>query len=226
IDSLAVLPFAFAAADTGSEVLSDGLTENLIDNLSQVPNLKIIARSSVYPFKGKNVDPRDVARQLGVKAVLTGDVGQRAGELQIHAELVSGRDARRLWGDHYERPRAGLMQLQQQISGDITEELKVRLTPGAKGRLRRVPTTDPEAYRLYLRGLAAWNKQSNPGMREAAVFFQEAIARDPGFAKAYAGLANTYWYQVGLAYTADEGRTLSKANAERALAIDPNLSDA
>jgi len=224
VDSLAVLPFA-NAADTSVEYMSDGMTESLIDALSRLPHLKVIARSSVYALERRNLDPREAGRRLGVKAILTGQVVQRDGAVVVTAELIDARDDRHLWGGRYSRPPAELASLTPDLLADLSGRLGLRgAAARSAGRERHVP--DPDAYHLFLRAQHAWNQQSNPQVRVAANYYRQAIARDPRFAAAYAGLANTDWYLSTVDFPPREAAALTRADAARALALDDGLADA
>ena len=192
IDSLAVLPFVNATADASNEYLSDGLTESLISTLSQVPDLKVMARSTVFRFKGKEDDPQKIGQQLQVNAVLIGRITQHGDEVGVQADLVNASDGSELWGSHYERKPADITQLQSDIARDISKRLRIQLSGEQQQRLGSAGTTNPEAYRLYLEGRQLWYGRSTEGLKKSIDLFQQAIAADPNYALAYAGLADTY----------------------------------
>ncbi|HYH84914.1 MAG TPA: hypothetical protein VEX60_05480, partial [Pyrinomonadaceae bacterium] len=227
IESIAVLPFANQSQDQETEYLSDGLTESIINSLAQLPNLRVIPRSSVFRYKGQETDPLAAGRQLGVRAVLVGRVMQRADGLTVSAELVDVRDNKQIWGERYDRKLSDLLPLRQEISRQITERLKLGMTGEEQKRVTRDYTADTEAYRLYLRGRYYWNKRTPEDLQTALDFFQKAIDKDPSYALAYAGLADTY--NVVSSYGVmhpRESYPRAKAAAERALAMDDTLAEA
>ena len=192
IDSLAVLPFVNASADSNSEYLSDGITESLIYALSRLPNLTVMSRGSVFHYKGKNADPQTVGRELGVKAVLTGRLTQRGDALIIDAELVDVSNNSDIWGDRFNRKLADILSVQDEIAREISRNLSARLGVEEATRLSKRSTESSEAYQLYLKGKFYWNKRKADDLRKAADYFNQAIDLDPNFALAYAGLASTY----------------------------------
>jgi TolB-like protein/Flp pilus assembly protein TadD len=230
IDSLAVLPFTGEGDDSNIEYLSEGVTESLIDTLSEIPTLKrVIARSSVYRYKGTQLDLREVGRALGVRAVLTGKLTLRAGLLAVSTELLDTSDLRHIWGGNYRRSLSEASGLQDDIAGAIAEELKLKLSP----RARRSParkTADLAAYQLYLQGRYWWNKRPSQGaVQQAVEFFNQAIARDPQFALPYAGLADSYntlaaWESGFMA--PNVALPMARAAASQALKADPTLAEA
>ena len=192
IDSLAVLPMVNASADASTEYLSDGITESLINSLSQLPKLRVMSRSSVFRYKGREADPQVVGRELKVQAVLTGRLVQHGENLSISAELVDARDNSHLWGEQYHRKLADVQDVQEDIAREITDKLRVKLTGEQKKLLARRPTQNSEAYQDYLRGRYYWNKRTGESLHTAIGHFNDAIAKDPNFALAYAGLAGSY----------------------------------
>jgi TolB-like protein/Tfp pilus assembly protein PilF len=191
IDSIAVLPFVNKSNDVDSEYLSDGLTESLIYRLSQLPNLKVSPTSSVLRYKGKEVDPHKIAAELSVSAVLSGRMVQRGDNLTISVELIDARNSKLLWGEQYERKMSDLLATQRQIAREIVDNLKLKVSGEEKG-LAKHYTESNEAYQLYLRGRFYWNKRSEEAMLKSLEYFQEAIHKDPSFALAYSGLADSY----------------------------------
>ncbi|MDQ2920851.1 MAG: serine/threonine-protein kinase, partial [Acidobacteriota bacterium] len=192
IDSVAVLPFVNASSDENAEYLSDGITESIIYNLSQLPNLKVMSRSSVFRYKGKETDPQLVGRELSVRAVMTGRVIQRGDGLMISAELVDARDNRLLWGQQYNRKMTDILAVQGEISREISEKLRLRLTGEEQKRLTKGYTENAEAYQLYLKGRYYWNKRTEDGYKKGIEQFLRAIEKDPTYALAYTGLADCY----------------------------------
>src|SRR5580700_2804934 len=192
IDSLAVLPFDNASRDPEHEYLSDGITASLINILATVPKLRVMAQSTVFRFKGRAIDPQAIGRDLNVRAVLTGRVMQSGGSLRIGAELVDVATGSRLWGAHYDRKSGDIFEIQDEISNEISEKLRLQLTRAEKKRLTRRHTEDAEAYGNYLKGRHHWNKWTEEGFYKAIEHFQQAVEKDPGYALAYAGLADSY----------------------------------
>ncbi len=228
INSLAVLPFENAGNDPNSEYLSDGITESLIDNLSQIPNLKVIARTSVFRYKGRQTDPRVVGRELGVRAVVTGRVAQRGQRLTINVELVDARDDRHIWGEQYSRNLSDVLDLQESISRELSDKLRLRLSGQDEKRLGKRYTDNTEAYELYLKGHYFWRKFTSAGIRKGIEYFQQAIEKDPNYALAYAGLADCYGLGSvgGGGISPAEGMPKAKAAATKALEIDDDLAEA
>jgi serine/threonine protein kinase/tetratricopeptide (TPR) repeat protein len=228
IDSLAVLPFVNATADPNDEYLSDGLTESLIGTLSQVPDLKVMARSTVFRFKGKDDDPQKIGQQLQVTAVLMGRITQHGDEVSVQADLVNTLDGSELWGSHYERRTADITQLQGEIARDISKRLRVQLSGEKQQRLGSSGTTNPEAYRLYLEGRQLWYGRTTEGLKKSVDLFQQAIAADPNYALAYAGLGETYnvipSYRAGI--TSRQAGLLADAATRKALELDDSLPEA
>jgi serine/threonine-protein kinase len=192
IDSIAVLPFTNAGADSSTEYLSDGITESLINTLSQLSNLSVKSRSSVFRYKGKEIDPRVAGKDLGVKAVLTGRVSQRGDDLQISAELVDVSNDNQIWGGQYNKKLADILAVQAAISKEISQNLSLKLGGDDEKKLAKHATENTEAYQLYLKGRFHWNKRKADDLRQAVDYFNQAIEKDPGYALAYAGLASAY----------------------------------
>jgi serine/threonine-protein kinase len=227
IDSIAVLPFVNEGGDQGAEELGDGLTESIINNLSQLPNLKVIARSSVFRYKGREGDAQAAGREFGVRAVLMGRVKKRGDNLSVSVELVDVRDNRHVWGERYDRKLADLVAVQEEISKEITEKLRLRLTGEEKERLTRHHTESPEAFQAYLVGRYHWNKRTKEGYTEAIDHFEEARKRDPGYAPAYAGLADCYVLLGDYAYMPPkEAFPKAREAAQAALKLDDSLAEA
>jgi serine/threonine protein kinase/Tfp pilus assembly protein PilF len=228
ISSVAVLPFVNASNNPDSEYLSDGLTESLINNLSQVKNLAVMSRASVFHYKGKDVDPQTVARDLKVEAVVTGRVVQRGDQLIISSELIDARTNRNLWGDQYDRKVADALAVQQDITGAIASRLREQLSGNeAKSQVARGGTSDPEAYQLYLKGRYQWQKRTQDSLEKAKNYFNQAIERDPNYAQAYLGLAD--YYIVVSDYSpvpVAESSPKASAAAQKALALDDTSSQA
>ena len=227
IDSVAVLPFVNASGDPNSEYLSDGITESLINSLSQLPHLRVMSRDSAFMFKGKDTDAQKVGQQLGVRAVFKGRVMQRGDDLQISAELVDARDDSHIWGDQYSRKSADIFALQGDLAKEMTTALRMRLSGEDEKRLVKNYTGNPEAYQDYLQGRFWWNKQlaTEEGMNKCIEYFQQAIAKDPTYALAYSGLADSYYF-LGNYRPPKEVFSSAKQAALKALALDGQLSEA
>jgi TolB-like protein/DNA-binding winged helix-turn-helix (wHTH) protein/Tfp pilus assembly protein PilF len=227
IESVAVLPFSNGSSDSNAEYLSDGITESLINNLSQLPNLRVMARSTVFRYKANDADPQKIGNDLHVQAVLSGRLLQQGNVLIIQAELMDVKTGVQLWGGQFNRSAEDVLALQDDLSREIAEKLRVKLTGEQKQRLARRNTEDAEAYRFYLKGRYYWTKRSPEGMQKAASYFQQAIDKDPGYALAYAGLADTYVYLSFFNMVAPrDAMPRAKAAAAKALEIDDHLAEA
>jgi len=229
ITSLAVLPFENAAADPEAEYLSDGITESLINILAQLPKLHVMARSTVFRYKGQAIDPQAVGRELNVRAVLTGRVSQRGDTLSIATELVDVANGWQLWGEQYHRKRADLLAVQDAMAREIAGRLRLRLTGEEKKRLVRRYTRNTDAYHCYLKGRYYWNKRTPEDLKRGIEFFNQAIEKDPHYTLAYAGLADSYYLLAGTAFAAlapGEAFPKAKAAALKALELDDSLAEA
>lgn len=229
IESVAVLPFENRGTELDTEYLSDGLAESLIYRLSQLPNLKVSPTSSVFRYKNNDLDPVTIGNQLGVSAVVSGRIVQRGDNLTISAELVDVRQNKLLWGEQYERKTSEMLHTQREIARQIVDKLKIKVAGEEKG-LTKHYTENNEAYQLYLRGRFYWNKRSPESLHKAIDYFQQAIQRDPNFALAYAGMADTYALlggpEAGGDMRPNEALPKAKAAALQALTIDETLSEA
>jgi TolB-like protein/predicted Ser/Thr protein kinase len=227
-NSIAVLPFVNATADANNEYLGDGLTESLIGTLSQVPDLKVMARSTVFRFKGKDDDPQKIGQQLQVSTVLVGRITQHGDKVGVQADLVNTSDGSELWGSHYERKAADITQLQSDIARDISKRLRVQLSGQKQQRLGSAGTTNPEAYQLYLEGRQLWYGRTPEGLKKSIDSFQRAIAADPNYALAYAGLGDTYNVipSYGAGITSRQAGLLADAATRKALELDDSLPEA
>jgi len=227
IDSVAVLPFVNASADPDNEYLSDGITESVINNLSQLPNLRVMARSTAFRYKGKETDPRKVGQDLGVGAVLSGRLLQRGDIVVVQAELMDVAKGSQLWGGQYNRKAGDVFALQEDLSKEISEKLQLRLTVEEKQRLMKRYTGDAEAYRLYLKGRYFWNKWTPQESLKAIEYFQQATDKEPGYALPYAGLADTYVSQAWFGELPPrEVAPKAKAAALKAIELDDRLAEA
>jgi len=228
IESIAVLPFQNRSTESDTEYLSDGLAESLIYRLSQLPNLKVSPTSSVFRYKGKEVDPIKVGQELGVSAVLAGRIVQRGDNLTISAELVDVRYNKLLWGEQYDRKMSDLLATQREIAREIVDKLKLSVSGQEKG-LAKHYTESNEAYQFYLKGRFYWNKRTEEAFQKALEYFQQAIESDPNFALAYSGLADTYNLLGGPEAGGDrppnEMLPKAKAAALKALEIDDSLAE-
>jgi TolB-like protein len=226
INSIAVMPFVNESGNADVEYLSDGMTEILIGSLSQLPNLNVKARTSVFRYKGKEVDPRSVANDLNVQAILTGRVLQHANNLTLYVELIDTATENVLWKADYQRQMTDLVVLQKEIAEDVSQKLRSKLTPAETKRLAKGSnTTNAEAYRLYLQGRYFWSKRKVPEMGKAIGYFQQAIDLDPNYALAYAGLSDAI-AQPNALVPYLERRDKAKAAVDKALALDPELAEA
>jgi eukaryotic-like serine/threonine-protein kinase len=227
INSIAVLPLANAGSDPNMEYLSDGISESLINSLSQLQRLRVTARTTAFRYKGKEIDPQRVGRELDVRAVLMGRVRQLGDSLNIQVDLVDVTTGAQLWGEEYNRKVSDILAVKQDISREITDKLRLKLTGDEQKQITRRDTTNAEAYQSYLRGRYHWNKRSGDELKKAIEQFQQAIDRDPNYALAYTGLADCYMLleQYAGVPTSETGAK-TKAAAERALAIDDSLAEA
>jgi serine/threonine protein kinase len=224
IDSIAVLPFTNGGGDANTDYLSDGITESLIDNLAHVPELKVKSRNSVFHYKGKDVDAPKVGNELGVSALVIGRVVPRGDSVEVSAELTDVRDNTEIWGQHYSGKSTDIISLQQQIAGDIAEKLRSKLSSSEKQQVIKQGTQNPEAYELYLKGRYSWNKRTAADNAIAISYFNQAIAKDPGYALAYSGLADAYSISPYVGGTPAEDYPKADAAARKALELDATLA--
>jgi TolB-like protein/Flp pilus assembly protein TadD len=225
IDSLAVLPFANAGGNADAEYLSDGITESLTGSLSGIPGLKVMSTSAVRKYKGQNADARQVAKDLGVRAVLTGRVAQRGDNLSVSAELVDARDSSELWGEHYDRKMADILTVQQEIAARISEKLRLRLSGQDKQKLAKQGTENPEAYQLYIKGKYFANKFTKEGVDKGLDYLRQAIALDPNYALAYDGLATYYSIVDDVFMPAREACPKGEEAARKLIALDDSRAE-
>jgi serine/threonine-protein kinase len=227
INSLAVLSFANEGNGADGEYLSDGLSESLINKLSQLPQLKVTARSSAFKYKGKAVDVREVAHALGVEAVVTGRVARRADDLHISVELVDALDERQIWGETYHRKIADAQAIQEEIAQTVLRKLRLKLSGAEELRLASPITNDSRAYQLYLNGIFYRRKNGTENLRKAIEYQNQAIDLDPDFALAYAELGTNHYTLVAIgAVEPQTGITLARAAIEKALMLDESLAQA
>jgi eukaryotic-like serine/threonine-protein kinase len=227
IDSIAVLPLADRGGAPDTEFLGDGITECLINNLARLPDLRVLARSIVFHYKGREVNPQAVGRELKVRAVLTGRVAQRGDTLDLQVELVEVETGAQLWGERYRRRFADVFAVQEEVARQIAERLRLRLTGDERRRLAKRHPANVDAFRLYLLGRFHWNKRSRDDLERGAAYFRQAIAEDPTYAPAHAGLADSYLVLATYNYLAPgEALPQARAAANRALELDPELGEA
>ncbi len=226
IDSLAVLPLQSDGNDPNVEYLSDGITESIINMLSRIPKLRVLACSTVFRFKGKDIDPQGVGLQLNVRAVMMIRVMRLGDKLIIRSELVKVSDGSQLWGEQYNRSPSDILLIQDEIAKAISESLKFKLNRQDQIRLAKQPTENIEAYNLYLRGRYFWNKYNKEWVLKAIEAFKQAIAIDSNFALAYCGLADAYFRLSNVHFRPQEVLPKAKDAALKAVAIDPNLAEA
>jgi len=227
INSLAVLPFENATRDPENEYLSDGIAGSLINIMATVPKLRVMAQSTVFRYKGGGIDPQAVGRELNVRAVLTGRIMQSGESLRIGAELVDVATGSQLWGAQYNRTPGDIFSIQDEISNEISEKLRLKLTRDEKKRLSRRPTADAEAYRLYLKGRHHWDRWTEDGFYKAIEYFQLAVGKDPSYALAYCGVADSYVLLGWNSYLPPkQAFPKAKMAAMRALRLDPDLGEA
>src|SRR6266849_2887556 len=227
VDSIAVLPFSHSSQDVSVDYLGDGITEGIISTLSQLPQLRVLARSTVFHYKGKDIDPRQVGRELGVKAIVEGRLVERYGSISITADMVDVSTGAELWGEQYNKKGSDAMTLQQEVSRDIAGQLRLRLSPTQQQRLNRSDTQNGEAYRLYLEGRYFWNKRTPEGLRRAADLFEQAISKDAAYARAYSGLADAYTLMTNYqALRPREALPKAREAALKSVQLDDSLGEA
>ncbi|HSS20360.1 MAG TPA: protein kinase [Pyrinomonadaceae bacterium] len=233
LDSIAILPFTYSSSDPklmanpDREYLSDGITDSVINSLSQVPELKVIARSSVFRYKNKDLDVRAIGTELGVRTVLSGDIKQEGDKLIIRAELQDIGENRSLGVYSFETSSSAIQGAEKDLAQDTLQKLRLRLSGAQQTGLTKTYTQSGEAYEAYLKGRYHWNKRTDEGFKQAASFFQEAIDKDPNYALAYTGLADCYTLRSDYGFLAPmEGYTLAKGAVNLALKYDPTLAEA
>ncbi len=217
ISSIAVMPFVNASGNADVEYLSDGMTETLIRSLSQLPNLNVKARSSVFRYKGKTTDTKTIGNELNVQAILNGRVVQRGEQLSLNLELIDAQTENVIWTDQYDRKSSDLVLLQNEIARDVSSKLRIKLSGADQQHLAKNYTNDPEAYRLYLQGRFYLNKRVGKLFDRAEGYFKQAIEKDANFALGYVGIAE---------FNSQLDRPKAKENIMRALALDAQLAEA
>ncbi len=225
--SIAVLPFENASNDSNAEYLSEGISEALINSLTELQQLRVIARSTAFHYKGKDIDPQKLGRELHVGAVLTGRVRQMQDSLNVQVDLIDTATGAQLWGADYDRRMSDVIAVKQAIAREIIEKLKLKLSGDEQHRLVRHDTMNAEAYQSYLRGRYFWNKRTPDGLNHALEQFQQAITRDPNFALGYVGLADSYLLlQQYVGVPSSEAMPKARAAVDRALQMDDSLAEA
>jgi eukaryotic-like serine/threonine-protein kinase len=227
IDSLAVLPLANATGLEETEYFSDGVTETLIGSLAQLPRIRVMARSTVFRYKGKEIDPQTAGRELHVRAVIAGRLLKRGDQVTLGLEMVDVADGAQLWSAYYNRNLAGIFTMQEQIATEIADKLRGRLSGEQQKRLKKRHTQDPEAYQLYLKGRFFWARRTEDSIKKSFEYFQLAIQRDPNYALPYAGLAGSYVVaQLYSMLAPSVGLPKAKAALSKALELDKTLAEA
>ena len=227
IESIAVIPFVYETGNADVEYLSDGMTETLIGSLSQLPNLNVKARSSVFRYKGKGTSPQTIGKELNVQALLNGRVVQRGDQLTLSLELIDAQTENVLWSERYNRKQTELLALQSEIARDVSSKLKSKLSGEDVAKVDKKYTANPEAYQLYLKGRFSWNKRTPESLKQAIGFYDQAIEKDPNYALAFSGLAETYVLFSFYGVTpARESMPKAKVAVDRALTIDDSLAEA
>jgi eukaryotic-like serine/threonine-protein kinase len=228
VTSIAVLPFVNATSDAANEYLSDGLTESLIGTLSQLPDVKVMARSTVFKFKGKEDDPQQIGKALNVNRLLMGRVTQHGDSVTVQADLVNAEDGSEVWGGHYERKMADVTQVQSDITRDVAQKLQIRMSAGAQEKLGNAGTTNPEAYRLYLEAQQQLYGRTRPGILRSIDLFRQAVAADPNYSLAWAGLSTAYQVASGYGQLIPprESLPLAEEASKKAVELDDSSSEA
>ncbi|HEY9502502.1 MAG TPA: protein kinase [Pyrinomonadaceae bacterium] len=227
IKSIAVMPFVNEGAKPELEYLSDGMTDTLISSLSQLPNLSVKARSSVFRYKGKETNPQTIGKELNVQAILNGRIAQRGDQLTLTLELVDAQTENVIWSEQYNRQQADLVSLQSEIARNVSTKLRTKLSGTDEQKVAKTYTANPEAYQLYLKGLYHWNKRTAESLKTSVDYFSQAIEKDPNYAQAYAGTALAYvLYPQYSAGKPAESMPKGKAAARKALELDDTVAEA
>ncbi|MCI0665132.1 MAG: tetratricopeptide repeat protein, partial [Acidobacteria bacterium] len=226
VDSIAILPLSNASNDPGAEYLSDGITETIINTLSRLPALRVMARSTVFRYKGRDVYPQDVGRELGVRSVFIGRLLQRGENIVIKTELVDATDGALLWAEEYQRKSGDIFELEAEIAKQISDHLRIKITGEQQRKMAKHYTDNPQAYDLYLKGRFFWNQRNPEAMKRGIEYFVQAIKKDTSYALAYSGLADCYtmlsWYSV----PPREFVPKARLSVTKALEIDEQLPEA
>jgi len=226
IQSIAVMPFINQSGNADVDYLSDGMTDTLISQLSQLTNLNVKARSSVFRYKGKESNPLTVGKELNVQAILNGRFAQRGDQLSLTLELVDAQTENVIWSEQYNRPQADLVKLQTDIARDVSSKLRMKLSGEDALKLIKTDTNNPEAYRFYLQGRFYWNKREENDLKTAIDNFNQAIAQDANYALAYAGLADSYAILSSFNFKPPtEAIPKARGFALKAQSLDPTLAE-
>jgi TolB-like protein len=226
LPSLAVLAFTNMSADKENEYFCDGLSEELINALSHIQELRVVARTSAFAFKGKEIDIREIGEKLNVGTVLEGSVRKSGQRLRITAQLVNVEDGYHVWSGQFDREMKDIFDIQEEISLTIVDHLKVKLLKGEKEKILKRPTEDHEAYDCYLRGRYFWYRRYEGGLQKGLQFFQQAIEKDPGYALPHVGIADTFGLLGCYSYMPPhQAYPRAKAAAKKALEIDPEMAE-
>lgn len=226
ITSVAVLPFQNGSGEANLDYLSDGLSESVIDRLSQLPQLKVIARSSSFKYRGENIDFKEVANKLGVRAIVTGRIVQRGDDLSIRVEMIDARDNRQLWSEQYNRRAADALAVQQEIAQTVSEKLRLKLSEAQEQQITKQLTNNPQAYQIYLNGVFLRRKGGTENVKKSLEYQAQALALDPNFALAYTEVARAYNNLVlNGVLDPKEGKPKARAAVEKALELDETLAE-
>ncbi|MDH3530062.1 MAG: tetratricopeptide repeat protein, partial [Acidobacteriota bacterium] len=227
IESIAVMPFINESGNKDIEYLSDGMTETLISSLSNIPNLSVKARSTVFFYKGKNVSPKTIGEELNVQAILLGRIVQRGEEIKLSLELVDTQTQDVIWSDQFSRKMSALITLQSEIAKQVAEKINSRLSGADQKKIAKSYTNNPVAYQAYVKGRFHWNRRTVEGLQQGILAFQEAIKIDPSYALAWSGLADSYFLlpEYG-SFAPKEYLPKAKEAAQKAIELDPNLAEA
>ena len=230
-DSIAVMPFTNLSGDPAKDYFSDGMSEELLDLLARVPGLQVASRTSAFAYKGRNVDIREVGKQLGVETVLEGSVRQQGNQVRITAQLIDTESGFHLWSETYDRKLEDIFAVQDEIARAIVDRLRIQLAPADQklAQHERTPTQNVEAYELYLQGRAIWKRRGEENLRRAIDLYQAALGKDPAFARAHAALASAYVVLPGYTHERDDAEqyfAMAQDAARQALAVDPNIGEA
>jgi serine/threonine-protein kinase len=226
INSVAVLPFVNGSNDPNLDYLSDGLSESVIDRLSQLPQLKVIARSSSFKYRGENIDVQDVANKLAVQAIVMGKVARVGDNLSVRVEMIDASENRQLWSEQYSRKAADLISIQLEIAQTASEKLHLRLSGAQEQQLEKRETINPQAFELLLKGNFFFNKEGTEGWRKANEYYRQAVAVDPNYALAHAQLSLSYMVLAGLGNDPKDFFQKAEAAVRKALELDEKLSNA
>jgi len=226
IESIAVMPFVNQSGNPETEYISDGMTEKLISSLSQLPTLNVKARSSVFRYKGANIELQQIAKELNVQAILNGRVAEHGGDLSLYVELVDIGADKVIWSQTYNHQMKDLLSLQSEIARDCSNHLQTKLSSADEQKVERNYTQNAEAYQLYLKGQYEWNKHTQENLLKAVEYYKQALEKDPNFALAYTGLSGSYGVLASDYLPPNESFTKAKDYAAKALSIDSGLAEA